>query len=97
MKVKKCEWQGKTVYVFRCPGCKENHYFDDRWTFNGDYDNPTFSPSLHIKYGKSSNEEMAYLEGKTVCHSFVRNGKIAFLNDCEHELGGQTVEMKDIN
>lgn len=30
-----------------------------------------------------------------VCHSFVRNGKIEYLNDCTHELAGQTVELLD--
>ncbi|MDR7867595.1 MAG: DUF6527 family protein [Sporomusaceae bacterium] len=32
----------------------------------------------------------------TVCHSFVRDGCIQFLNDCTHELAGQTVELPDI-
>lgn len=30
------------------------------------------------------------------CHSFVRDGKIQFLNDCTHELAGKTVEMEII-
>jgi transcription initiation factor IIE alpha subunit len=33
-------------YMFYCEGCKENHMFDERWTFNGDCDRPTFLPSL---------------------------------------------------
>lgn len=28
-----------------------------------------------------------------VCHSFVNDGKIQFLNDCTHELVGQTVDL----
>jgi hypothetical protein len=31
-----------------------------------------------------------------VCHSFIRNGMIEFLNDCTHLLKGQTVELKDV-
>ncbi len=41
---------------FRCPGCKDSHNFRIKapvndpgaevWTFNGDVDKPTFSPSL---------------------------------------------------
>jgi hypothetical protein len=38
-------------YLFFCPGCQELHQYDNRWTFNGDMDKPTFQPSL--KYGPS--------------------------------------------
>jgi hypothetical protein len=34
------------IWIFFCPGCKEDHYFDSRWTFDGNVDAPTFSPSL---------------------------------------------------
>lgn len=30
-----------------------------------------------------------------VCHSFVREGRIQFLNDCTHALAGQTVDLPD--
>jgi hypothetical protein len=30
-----------------------------------------------------------------ICHSFVRSGMIEFLNDCTHDLKGQTVEIPD--
>lgn len=30
-----------------------------------------------------------------VCHSFVTNGQILFLQDCTHELAGQTVDIPD--
>jgi hypothetical protein len=79
-----------TGYVFYCPGCKCNHSFDCRidgkrpsWTFDGDIDRPTFSPSLHYP--------------DRVCHLFVKNGQIQFLSDCTHELAGKTVEMEAID
>lgn len=31
----------------------------------------------------------------SVCHSFVTNGRIQFLNDCTHALAGQTVDLPD--
>lgn len=31
-----------------------------------------------------------------ICHSFVTDGKIRFLNDCTHDLAGQTVDLKPI-
>jgi hypothetical protein len=33
---------------FYCPGCKCNHAFDKRWTFDGNMEAPTFSPSLLV-------------------------------------------------
>jgi hypothetical protein len=32
----------------------------------------------------------------TVCHSFVKNGMIQYLNDCTHSLSGQTLTLQDI-
>jgi predicted RNA-binding Zn-ribbon protein involved in translation (DUF1610 family) len=31
------------------------------------------------------------------CHSYITDGKIQFLNDCSHQLAGQTVELPEIN
>jgi hypothetical protein len=71
-------------WVIYCPGCKYRHKFRYGWSFNGDTERPTFNPSLVIKLVH---------EEKTRCHSFVRDGKIEFLNDCQHELAGKTVEL----
>ena len=35
-------------YIFFCPACKGGHYFDSRWTFDGNFDSPTFTPSLRL-------------------------------------------------
>lgn len=35
----------------RCPGCGDLHFVDERWTWNGSLDAPTFSPSIHCKTG----------------------------------------------
>ena len=71
-------------YAFYCAGCKTHHYVTDKWEFNGDYDKPTFSPSLLCK------------GSHPVCHSFIKAGKIEYLSDCEHEFAGQTLDMEDI-
>lgn len=79
------------LYSFHCPGCKYSHPFEVNvpngtgWTWNGSFDKPTFSPSLLI-----ANK----VPGMR-CHSFVKDGYIHFLNDCYHELSGQTVELPD--
>jgi hypothetical protein len=35
-------------WIFFCPACHERHYFDKRWTFDGNMEAPTFTPSLRM-------------------------------------------------
>jgi hypothetical protein len=56
-----------------------------QWIFNGDVDKPTFTPSLLV-FGSVPEKR---------CHSFITDGKILFLDDCFHELKGQTVEIPE--
>lgn len=92
-KVKKEIFSNKIHYRIECPGCKTHHFLDERWKFNGDYEKPTFSPSLDYNGGRYEDHEV-YI--KLHCHSFIKDGKIRFLNDCSHELKGQTVDLLDI-
>jgi len=87
----------KFSYLFHCPGCGLLHSINTIpnigmpcWTFNGDVDNPTISPSLRVRweYGEKGRPEKC-------CHSFIKDGKIQFLSDCTHELKNQTVEIPD--
>ncbi len=79
-----------------CPGCKTYHVFDDRWKFNGDYEKPTFSPSMLIKTNPKDHPHHCSKAPSRVCHSFVRNGKIEFLSDCSHEYAGQTIDLPEV-
>lgn len=36
---------------FRCPGCDEMHVVNAGWTFDGNYDAPTLSPSILVTGG----------------------------------------------
>lgn len=72
-------------YLIYCSGCKCCHCFDGRWTFNNDFEKPTFSPSLLVKHGEGK---------KIICHSFVKNGQIQYLNDCTHSLAGKTIDLE---
>lgn len=84
--------------TFQCPGCKRGHSYTIKlndlmnkrnhpcWEFNGDINNPTFSPSL-LNYASENTPR---------CHLFIRNGKIEFCGDCEHELKGKIIEMKEL-
>lgn len=79
-------------HVVNCPGCGYWHLFDlGRWQFNGDLDRPTFSPSMLV----NANIDRTKHPKLHRCHSFVRDGKIQFLNDCTHELAGKTVDLPD--
>jgi hypothetical protein len=76
-------------YAYWCPGCKSSHWIPvPRWTFNGSMERPTFSPSVrhYIPAGQHGPE-------RTFCHYFIRDGKIEYCGDCEHELAGKTVDM----
>jgi hypothetical protein len=74
-------------YLIYCPGCKSHHVFDTRWTFNGDFEQPTFSPSMLVNQHRPESR----------CHSFVTDGKIQYLSDSFHDLAGQTVELPEID
>ena len=89
--------EDRGVYIFHCPGCGYGHsyqtepYTDGRgkehsgWGFNGDVDNPTFSPSLLINASMPEKR----------CHLFLRDGHIQYCGDCHHDLAGKTVECPE--
>ena len=62
------------------------------WYWNGDVDSPTIEPSILTKGGMYEGDK--YTE--YVCHSFIKEGKVQFLNDCTHEFAGQTLDLLDI-
>jgi len=90
---------------FMCPGCKCKHFIHDKesigypnvcWTFNGDFDKPTVRMSVLTRsYRKNPTTGMHDIEVDR-CHSFITNGMIEFLPDCQHSLAGQTVELPTI-
>jgi hypothetical protein len=81
---------------FGCPGCHRRHCLpfkgpkEPLWGFDGNYRLPTISPS--IMSGSANAEGSAV----SVCHSFVKAGRIEFLNDCTHKLAGVTVDMPEV-
>lgn len=89
-----------------CPGCGIAHFVNVKpfrngcpvWTWNGDRDKPTFSPSLLVGWsgvrGDDDNPRHPFAaDDKRTCHSFVRDGQWQFLGDCTHSLRGQTVPI----
>lgn len=95
-KIKKVtiEHKGKIYrvsYLYYCEGCKEEHAFGIKsdgygghHEFNLDLDNPTVSPSLLQNFIPDR-----------ICHSYIINGQIQYLDDCWHELKGKTITLSD--
>ena len=80
-----------------CPACEEAHHFKTDgvhpcWTFNGNADAPTFTPSMRISWGKFVNP--VHDEGG-VCHYILTDGVINFCGDCTHDMAGQSVPLPD--
>ena len=84
-------------YGYFCPACKYRHWTrildsDNEgytiWDFNGDIDNPTFSPSVKhtTEYGEPHRPDK-------ICHYYIINSEIRYETDCTHELAGQTIPM----
>lgn len=96
---------GRRVH-FWCPGCDEAHGVivdaPNGWGFNGDLERPTFTPSVLVRGAQWSPEYSFHLPNHNVepgmpcvCHSFVTDGRIQFLTDSTHGLGGKTVDLPD--
>lgn len=76
---------------FYCAACETHHRIDPkRWTWNGDTERPTFSPSVNVTY------EFGEAREPKRCHFFVQEGRIQYLSDCTHALAGQTVPLEDL-
>lgn len=92
-KVHKCEYtNGDVGYMIHSPADNEEIMFWEmhngtrRWTFNGDYEHPTFSPSMLLR---------AHSTGVVRSHFFVRDGKIEYLADSSHAMAGKTVDLPE--
>jgi len=108
---------GVGVFGFKCPGCGETHiiYTDPAnpsknkeksvWAFNGDLNNPTFSPSIMYRTGHYiddlNEEQKAHIMEQEekyrgiICHSTVTSGFINILSDSTQS-ANQTLELKEI-
>ena len=89
--------QDDELLRFHCPGCDRWHGVQHgsdtgpNWGWNGRLDKPTITPSVLVSYPGAD----AGIDGAppAVCHSFVTDGRIQFLNDSTHPLAGKTVEL----
>lgn len=54
------------------------------------------SKAFREQHGRHPTHEENPYDVHDVCHSFVTDGRIQFLNDCTHALAGQTVDLPEI-
>lgn len=95
---------GDEAVMFWCPGCESLHAVwirgPNAWGFNGDYERPTFTPSVLVTYdGTDAGQPRGEGEDRAPaarCHTFITNGVIDFLGDCSHALAGQKREIVPI-
>ncbi len=60
------------------------------WTWNGDLEKPTLSPSI------LTNEDATVMDPYARCHSFLTDGVFHFLKDSTHPLAGKYVVIPDL-
>lgn len=83
---------GHYAWMVWCPACDGAHTFDDRWSFNGDVERPTFRASMLAHCVTTWNEEERKLTVRDVhCHSFLTDGVWAYCADSKHEHAGKSL------
>ena len=79
------------MIAFECPACGCCHFIrQPAWSFNGNYEHPTITPSILVNADRNNPNTPR-------CHSFVKDGFIQFLDDCSHNMKGQTLELPDMD
>jgi hypothetical protein len=77
---------GHFAWLVWCPACDAPHTFDNRWTFDGNHEAPTFVASMLVHEYPGSHPR---------CHSMLTAGVWNYLDDCTHALKGQRVPAPD--
>lgn len=79
---------GHGRYFHWCPGCEVLHPLPlDGWTFNGNMECPTFTPSF-------LQHPAGALHGR--CHYIITDGILNFCDDSDHSLKGTSVPLPDL-
>lgn len=98
MKIIPINYQDESLYGYEhwCPGCKRIHVIpvrgqsgEPKWSFNGNMDSPSFSPSVRIFVTRPNGGQ------ETLCHYFITGGVIDYCPDSPHKYGGQKIPLVD--
>lgn len=107
MKAKLYDKKNGTIKI-KCPA-GHYHYINTivpnqqnaQWTFNGNFEKPTFTPSINERTGTFVDPDVKgdpeWLKANSYhCHFIVTDGRIHFCSDCSHHLAGQKMELLEI-
>lgn len=83
MKVFRYHSQKGIEHLVYCPACDTLHFYEPDWEFDGDFVNPTLSPSLNIERADGSR-----------CHIVVYDGMMKYEPDSTHEYAGRTIPLQ---
>lgn len=82
---------------YYCAGCRSGHSVpvdgsgdsNSNWAWNGSAEKPTLSPSVrHFTPARVDPDTQEQKPERTLCHYFVVDGSINYLDDCAHDLRG---------
>lgn len=82
-----------TVYVIKCRACSWHQIPKQgkpgaSWTFNGNFENPTFSPSVNEASNPKEHKHYNPQIPTRRCHFTVKDGQITYHGDCTHTYRG---------
>ena len=94
----------KGGYAHWCPACEEAHVLPDTWSFDGDLERPSFSPSFKHEGvrrvfdpdGRWTGEWVRNADGSVVpftCHYNLKAGILEFCQDCTHSMANSRVPL----
>jgi hypothetical protein len=86
-----------------CPACHAGHVFNIGeanaygaiWSWDGDAQRPTFTPSMHMRAGEWVDHLGERHRARTLCHYTLIDGRITYCADSPHKFAGQTVDLPD--
>jgi hypothetical protein len=90
----------ETGYMIRCPECNWHEFPKQRlsngaaWTFNGDVEKPTFSPSMNECINPTGSPHHQPDIPTKRCHFIVTDGIINFCGDCTHGSAGKSMPLE---
>lgn len=91
----------KEIHVIYISGDVSNHPV---WKWNGNLEVPTIEPSIAVHGQLYGPDKLPFSEytgpypcetNASVCHSFIENGRIKFLDDCTHALANTEVDIPE--
>jgi hypothetical protein len=98
----KTEDDSKAGFHHWCPGCDQPHGIwiknpgGAQWTFDGNMEAPTFAPSIRCFSTHDENgDPLPNGAQRTLCHYFIKAGRIEFCGDSPHGLAGRIVPLPE--